>query len=144
MNTNGVFSKKSDEWSTPEDLFYKLNIQFHFTLDPCCTHENAKCIKHYTINENGLLQSWENEIVFCNPPYSNVYEWLQKAMKEKALTVCLLPSRTGTKWFHECVLNGSSYFRFLRGRLKFGNSKNSAPFDSLLVVYDNLQLLKCE
>lgn len=46
------------EWATPEDVFRQLDEEFHFTLDPCCTHENAKCEKHYTKEDNGLSQDW--------------------------------------------------------------------------------------
>ena len=103
MNTKGIFSKESDEWTTPKDLFYRLHHQYHFTLDPCSTHENALCLKHYTKEENGLLQSWKNETVFCNPPYSEVKKWVKKASEEKADTIMLVPARTDTKWFHEFI-----------------------------------------
>lgn len=49
---------KTVEWATPQDLFDELDREFHFTLDPCCTHENAKCKKHYTIENDGLMQNW--------------------------------------------------------------------------------------
>lgn len=64
MNTNVFFSSASDLWSTPQDFFNTLDAEFHFTLDPCSTHENAKCTKHYTAEENGLAQTWGGEIVF--------------------------------------------------------------------------------
>lgn len=51
-------SSGKDDWETPRWLFEQLNGEFHFTLDPCCTHETAKCSKHYTPQENGLLQDW--------------------------------------------------------------------------------------
>lgn len=47
-----------DDWETPQALFEELDREFHFTLDPCSTHENAKCAKHYTAEENGLQMSW--------------------------------------------------------------------------------------
>lgn len=58
MRTAVMFSSDSPEWATPQDFFDALDSEFHFTLDPCCTHENAKCVKHYTIEENGLAQNW--------------------------------------------------------------------------------------
>lgn len=58
MNTNVMFSSKSNEWGTPQELFDQLDSEFHFTLDPCSTHENAKCIKHYTVEDDGLSQDW--------------------------------------------------------------------------------------
>ena len=59
-----MFSSKSNEWETPPELFAKLNQRFKFTLDPCATHENHKCKKYYTSEDDGLSKSWENETVF--------------------------------------------------------------------------------
>lgn len=72
MNTDLMFSSKTDLRSTPQTFFDKLDSEFHFTLDPCATRENAKCEKYYTEKEDWLKQSWDNEIVFCNPPYWRV------------------------------------------------------------------------
>ena len=52
------FSSETNEWATPQWLFDELDKEFNFTLDPCCTHENAKCKRHFTIEEDGLQQSW--------------------------------------------------------------------------------------
>lgn len=53
-----LFSSNSDEWATPQDVFDELNKEFNFTLDPCASASNAKCQKHFTKEENGLLQAW--------------------------------------------------------------------------------------
>lgn len=136
MNCNGIFSKKTDEWSTPQDLFDNLNKEFHFDLDPCATDENHKCNYYITKETDGLSISWKDHIVFCNPPYSNVAQWVFKAYFEPATTVMLLPARTDTKWFHNFIYNKEGVeIRFLKGRLKFGNSKNSAPFPSMIVIF---------
>ena len=75
----GLFTSKTPEWATPQDFFDKLNDEFDFTLDPCATKENAKCNKFFTEKDDGLKQSWDNEIVFCNPPYGNVLkDWVKK------------------------------------------------------------------
>lgn len=138
MNTvKGIFSKKSDEWETPFDLFEEYDSVFHFTLDPCCTHENAKCKKHYTAEENGLEQSWEGEVVWCNPPYSKCYEWCLKAFISGATVVMLLPARTDTRWFHEIVLPYAE-IRFIRGRLRFNNANQNAPFPSMIAIFSPL------
>ena len=81
MNTDVMFSTGKNDWATPQDLFDELNAEFNFTLDPCASHENAKCSKYYTIEENGLLQDWGNEVVFCNPPYSDNLQndWVKKS-----------------------------------------------------------------
>lgn len=136
---NLMFSNKSNEWTTPQDLFDKLNEEFNFTLDPCATHENAKCKKYYTIEENGLEQDWQGEIVFCNPPYGRkISKWVEKSYKESVkgvLVVMLIPSRTDTKYWHEWIF-GKAEIRFIKGRLKFSGSKNSAPFPSAIVIYE--------
>jgi site-specific DNA-methyltransferase (adenine-specific) len=133
-----LFSSKSEEWETPQCLFDKLNAEFHFTLDPCCTDENAKCEKHYTKMQDGLLQDWTGETVFCNPPYGRAMpKWIEKCYKHKldgGTAVMLIPARTDTKAFHEWIYNQSE-IRFIKGRLKFGKSKNSAPFPSMIVVF---------
>jgi len=106
INTEVLFSSKSDEWYTPPDFYKKLNDEFEFTLDPCSTDDNTKCKKHFTMKENGLLQSWGKEIVFCNPPYSNVSEWVEKSYSESvngATVVMLIPARTDTRWFHKYI-----------------------------------------
>ena len=131
------FTSKSHEWGTPKDLFDKLNEEFHFTLDPCASKENAKCNKFYTIRENGLAQDWSNNIVFCNPPYGNqIAKWVRKSYFEAqkgAIVVMLIPSRTDTKWWHEFVFEGE--VRFIKGRLKFSDGKQCAPFASCLVIF---------
>ena len=58
MITTGWFTSDSQEWATPQKVFDELNAEFHFTLDPCCTHENAKCERHYTKEDDGLTKSW--------------------------------------------------------------------------------------
>ena len=139
MNTNGIFSSATDEWTTPPEVFSELDREFSFTLDPCSTNENAKCENHYTKQEDGLKKSWGGHSVFMNPPYGRqIGKWVQKAFeeaqKENTSVVCLIPARTDTKWFHDYCILGE--IRFIRGRLKFGGSKNSAPFPSMVVVFD--------
>lgn len=63
-------------------------------------------------------------------------EWVKKASESNATTVLLIPARTDTKWFHEYIYNKAE-IRFIKGRLKFGNSKNSAPFPSMIIVFNN-------
>lgn len=131
-----MFSSATDLWSTPQDLFDKLNSEFWFTLDPCATPENAKCKKYYTIEDNWLVQSWDSDRVFCNPPYwRQISKWVKKGFESKNLVVMLLPARTDTSWFHDYIYNKSE-IRFLRGRLKFGGCKNSAPFPSMVVIFN--------
>lgn len=137
MLNDSLFSSKSNEWETPQKFFDELNKEFHFTLDPCATPENAKCKKYYTQEENGLLKSWENEVVFCNPPYGReLCKWVEKAYKEAekgATVVMLIPARTDTQYFHDYIYHKHEV-RFLKGRLHFNDSKHVAPFPSIVVV----------
>ena len=134
-----MFSSQRSKWETPQDLFDKLNAEFNFTLDPCANAENAKCQKYFTQEQDGLRQDWQGETVFCNPPYGReIKKWISKAYQESlkpdTLVVMLLPSRTDTTWFHDYILPYGK-INFIKGRLKFGNSKNSAPFPSMIVVF---------
>ena len=134
------YSSKSNEWATPQYLFDELDREFNFTLDPCATDENTKCDKYYTIEDDGLKQDWSNDIVFMNPPYGRgIKRWIQKAYEEYnkgATVVCLIPARTDTTYWHEYIFNKATDIRFLKGRVKFGDSKNSAPFPSAVVVFN--------
>ena len=137
---NALYSSKTDEWATPQAFFDRLNEEFLFTLDPCALPENAKCKRFFSPAENGLAQNWGGEIVFCNPPYGRaIYDWVRKcsaeAKKPDTIVVSLLPARTDTRYFHEFIYNKAQEIRFLKGRLKFGNSKNAAPFPSMVVVF---------
>lgn len=146
-----MFSSKSDEWETPQDLFDKLNKEFHFTLDPCSTNENHKCFKYYTIKDDGLSKDWAGETVFVNPPYGrSIGKWVKKCYDESHkwgnTIVMLIPARTDTSWFHQYIYDKAE-IRFLKGRLKFvnrllpswneeGNYKLSpAPFPSMIVIF---------
>lgn len=137
MITKGMFSSASNEWATPQEFFEQLDAEFHFTLDPCSTHDNAKCEKHYTIEEDGLSQNWGGR-VFCNPPYGReLPKWVKKCYEESlkgTLVVMLIPSRTDTRWFWDFIYNKAE-IRFIKGRLKFGDGKQSAPFPSMVEIF---------
>lgn len=137
---NALFSSNTDEWATPQEFYDRLNEEFHFTLDPCALPENAKCKRFFSPAENGLAQDWGGEIVYCNPPYGRaIYDWVRKcsaeAQKPYTIVVALLPARTDTRYFHEFIYQKAREIRFVKGRLKFGNSKNAAPFPSMVVVF---------
>lgn len=150
MNENTrktLFSSKSEHWETPQELFDALDREFHFTLDPCASPENAKCKKFFTEDDDGLKQDWGGHRVFMNPPFSREYtkrtsrrisDWIRKAylesQKPNTIVVCLLPARTDTKWWHNYVMLAPEV-RFVKGRLKFGDQKNSAPFPSVIVIF---------
>lgn len=132
--------KKSDDWFTPKWLYDSIKEEFSIDFDPCPYRDTEK---------QGLVQDWGKR-VFVNPPYSQIDLWFEKAMKEldsgnSEIIIFLAFARTGTKWFHKYIWNAQEHkfrervkqIRFLRGRLKFGDSKGSAPDDSMLVIFHN-------
>lgn len=139
MNKSVHFSSATDLWATPQAFFDELNKEFGFELDVCALPENAKCEKYYTPEIDGLKQQWRG-ICWMNPPYGReIGAWMEKAYEsslEGATVVCLVPARTDTRWFHDFAMRGE--IRFIKGRLKFGDSKNSAPFPSAVVVFRGL------
>jgi len=121
-----LFSKQSDNWATPKVVLESLEKEFGPLFDPCPLH-----------GEGGLEKEWMKKN-FVNPPYSDIKSWVKKAndeAKKGKLVVMLIPARTDTKWFHEYIYQKGPEVRFLKGRLKFGDSKNSAPFPSMLVIW---------
>lgn len=131
------FSSATDLWETPADFFERTAREFGgFDLDVCATKDNAKCARFFSPEEDGLKQEWSGK-VWMNPPYGKGIErWLRKAYDSAAngaLVVCLVPARTDARWWQTYASKGE--IRFIAGRLKFGGSKNSAPFPSALVVF---------
>jgi phage N-6-adenine-methyltransferase len=129
-----LYSSENEVWETPQDLFNSLNDEFHFDIDVCATPENAKCSKFFSPLDDGLSHDWQG-VCWMNPPYGKkIGAWMKKAMEAKTTVVCLVPSRTDTKWWHDYAMKANE-IRFIKGRLKFGNSKNSAPFPSAIIVF---------
>ena len=126
-----LFSSASQHWVTPTSLLEALDKEFHFNYDPCPLYSN----------EDNLNKPWGSRS-FVNPPYGReIGRWLAKSYYESSLgklVVCLVPSRTDTKWWHEYVMKASE-IRFLRGRLKFGTAKNGAPFPSAVAIFNGLE-----
>lgn len=141
MNTKVMFSSQNMDWATPQAFFDKLDLEFGFTLDPCANSSNHKCDRYYTEADNGLSKSWRGETVFCNPPYGRLLkDWVKKCSEEAkqpdTTVVLLVPARTDTAYFHDYIYQQPNVeIRFLRGRLKFGDSSNSAPFPSMVVIF---------
>lgn|SRR5690625_1067299 len=138
-NMDVHYSSRSDNWATPQSFFDRLNNEFNFTLDPCSDKYNAKCSKYFTEEDDGLTKSWEGERVFMNPPYGRVIgDWIRKAyeesLKEGTMVVALIPARTDTRYWHDYVMKADE-IRLVKGRLKFGDGRNSAPFPSAVVVF---------
>ena len=139
MNTKLMFSSEDMTWATPVDFFSRLDDEFHFTLDVCANEQNHKCDRYFSPKDDGLSQKWGGQKCWMNPPYGKeMPKWIRKAYQESllgAVVVCLIPSRTDTKVWHECCMKAAE-IRFVRGRIKFGDGKNSAPFPSAVIVFD--------
>lgn len=137
MDTELMFSSETGEWPTPQDFFDKVNEEFQFDLDAAATYQNKKCSRYL---QDALVTVWSDHggSIWCNPPYGRgLGKWFEKAREaaQWSTVVMLVPARTDTKWFHEHVYHVADEIRFIKGRLKFGDGKNSAPFPSMLVVY---------
>lgn len=144
---------KVDDRRTPRSLWEPLNEEFGFTLDAAASVENALCARYYTVTDNGLAQPW-NGVVWCNPPYSNLAAWVEKANwaiwnKTAETVVMLLPAnRTEQAWWQDWIeparRRGEIEVRFLRGRLRFDTPDhdytkqpkgNRPPFGVCLVIW---------
>lgn len=129
MNTAVHFSSATDRWATPSDVYADLHREFSFDFDPCPLDGEVD-------GTAPLFVEWTGKRVFCNPPYGpGIRPFLERAM-EAELAVFLIPARTDTRWFHEIVLPHAKEIRFVKGRLKFGDSRSSAPFPSMIVVFE--------
>ena len=125
MNLSVHYSSASEHWATPKDVYAALDAEFHFDYDPCPLRSET----------DGLKESWTGRRVYCNPPYGPaIRKFLDKAAEAK-VAVFLVPARTDTRWFHEVVLPKANEIRFCKGRLKFGDAKNGAPFPSMIVIF---------
>lgn len=144
-----------DDRGTHPIYFDPWNERFGgFTLDVAAAPHNAKCERFFTREDNGLLQSWAGERVWCNPPYSGLDAWLRKAWQEYPDTrgiVMLLPAnRVEQKWWQDHVepyrdRPGSPLtVEFLPGRMRFikpGQTdvgpNERPPFGCCLLIWTN-------
>ena len=127
MNKQACFLSITDCWNTPESIYNDLNNEFHFDFDPCPSNPSF----------DGLIIEW-GERNFINPPFSNWQEWIKKGYEEYKkgkLCVFLIAARTDTKAFHEIIIPYAKEIRFIKGRLRFNESKSGAPFPSMIVIF---------
>jgi len=125
--------------AAPQAWHDNLNLEFDFTLDPCCTHEPAKCSKHFTPGENGLAQSWAEETVFMNPPYGKeVGFWMKKACEEArdnlALVVCFVRASVDMEWWGHYAARATE-IRFSKERVTYAGAETAAPFPVAIVIF---------
>lgn len=139
-----------DDRATPPEVFDPLNERFGFTIDVAASVHNAKCERYYTIDDDGLEQDWSGERVFCNPPYSSIEPWVEKAHTAGAeLVVMLLPAnRCEQGWWQRqiepCRRAGQIAVEFLPGRLRFityadgqVGPNERPPFGCCLVIWES-------
>ena len=131
-----IATAKREDWGTPPALFSELHAEFNFTIDAAASPVNAKLPRYWTIENNALLQDWRGERVFCNPPYGKTQkDFIRKAAECKAdIAVLLIPARTDTLIWHECIFNIAE-IEFIKGRLRFEGATGNAPFPSAVVIY---------
>lgn len=123
-NLKGCFSHKTDDWRTPSDI-YKSYMDDGW-IDPC----------PFQASFNGLEKDFHNAKLFVNPPYSDISSWVDWCIKQwrnGCMFALLVPARTDTKWFHKLLKLGV-HIKFFEGRLHFNDSKNGAPFPSIIIM----------
>ena len=144
--TSGMRSSLDDTWTTPKDFFAKLHEEFNFELDAAALRSSAVVPNYlgpdhdYLWRRDALTVEWSNAsgggAVWLNPPYGRaIKDFVAKADAEskKGITVvCLVPARTDTNWWWDSCIHHE--VRFIKGRLKFSDGKNSAPFPSAVIV----------
>lgn len=130
-----------DSWETPHHFYNQWGAKYKCNLDVAATSENTKCEAFFDIETDGLKSEWYGR-VWCNPPYSQLPAWTAHAYRMRnycEIIVCLLPSKTDTKWFHSFVYRKASLF-FIKGRIafEFNNQIGGCgrlPFPSMIAIY---------
>ena len=137
MITSGLMSSNTDKWATPQDLFDRLNEEFHFTLDVCADDTNHKVDRYFDESVDGLSKDWTKDISWMNPPYGRMIPmWVRKAVETArggGVVVGLLPARTDTRWWADVMQ--ATELRFIKGRVRFGGSDSGAPFPSVVAIW---------
>lgn len=142
---NVHFSSQRLDWKTPQAVYQILDAEFKFNDDPCpVAYDDTELIENEV--KNGLKREWGTSS-FVNPPYGHGLKfWIAKGWEEyqKGKTVVfLIPSRTDTRWWHDYCMKATE-IRFIKGRLKFDDQENSAPFPSCIVIFRSNDLLEKE
>ena len=132
------FKSTNQSWETPDDLFVKINAQYHFTIDVCATSKNTKCKIFWSEDDSCLDKTWSG-ICWMNPPYKNMKQFIKKAFDERhnAISVVLIPARTNTKWWHDWCMKGEVLF--ICGRPKFKGCVHGLPQPWALVIFGRKQ-----
>ena len=131
---NNRFKSVKQDYETPDNLFEKLDKEFNFTRDVCASAENTKVKVFFSENNSCLDKEWDG-INWMNPPFKNMKMFIKKAFEQRnnAITVCLIPARTNTKWWHDYCMKGEVYF--ICGRPKFKGCVYGLPQPLALVIF---------
>lgn len=153
VEANGA-DDDADDRRTPTSIFALLDAEHHFTIDVAASEENTKCDRFFTKKNSGLKHSWSGDVVWCNPPYSDILPWVHKARSEVAYGDCqkvvmLLPAnRTEQPFWQELIepvrdRGKGMRTQFLPGRPRFGTSANpdglwnsSCPFGVVAIIFE--------
>ena len=133
-----------DSWATPPFIFHWLDDAFIFDVDLAASHKNKKCERYFTVDDDALNNDWhgfDSKTGFCNPPYSNISPWINKAIQESKLgftTVMLIPTPNGESYYND-VFENATEIVFITGRLSFiaadGKPKSGNPKGSCVVIF---------
>lgn len=117
--------RSNDDCATPPWLYKALHAEFRFDLDPCPLKPKS----------DGLSMDWDGHRIFCNPPYSKILPWVQKALSARATTVLVLPARFDSMWSRLLRDHGAE-FRIFCGDVRFTNAdgRESHPFGGTMIV----------
>lgn len=153
VRKRGGVDEKVDDRHTPDKIYLPLHTAHGFTLDVAASASNTKCARFFNRETNGLAQSWAGEVAWCNPPYSSIRAWIEKALHEVAhgckKVVLLLPAnRSEQGWWQDLIepvrdRGAGVSTTFLRGRPSFGNVRTRdgregcyAQFGCVVVVIE--------
>lgn len=144
FSVNQGNSTGNELWETPAELAKQLSTAVGgFDLDPCAATSDrrrarVKAKVLLTAEDDGLAARWHGR-VFVNPPYSRgISDWVKKCWLESGsgcVVIGLVPARPDTGWWHDYIANKADIF-MLKGRLKFGASRTSAPFPSAVICWN--------
>ncbi|MCK9458739.1 MAG: phage N-6-adenine-methyltransferase [Proteobacteria bacterium] len=143
VNFDSKFNSVKQDWETPDELFNKLDEEFHFNWDLAASESNKKCDLFYSETDNALIQEWKGSC-WLNPPYGDkngkLKDWVIKSYKESqkyctTTIVMLIPARTNTNWWHEYCMKAKE-IKFIRGRPKFSGATQGLPQPLALVVFE--------
>jgi phage N-6-adenine-methyltransferase len=129
-------SSKSDEWYTPREIWEPLCSRFHYTVDAAACEASHIVPTYWSIMDDGLSKDWKDQVVFCNPPYSDNPRWFEKFATAGARTVtAVVPVRAGSNYWFKWVYPYAKEILIIKGRVRFANSKYPAPFDTCVILW---------